>query len=111
LEVSLEKMDMAKTKLFEPQRLSVMLAVASPAMGAMRPSTIVLSCAKGELLAEGQEAVQDLESWSQQVCDADNNVSEGPKSIVQKRTQLPETFAGMVDLISAGMPRKIAESP
>ena len=47
LEVSLEKMDMAKATLLEPQRLSVMLAVASPASGAMGPNAVELSGANG----------------------------------------------------------------
>jgi hypothetical protein len=90
LEVSLEKMDMAKAKLLEPQRVSVMLAVASPANGAMRPSTIVLSRAKGEPFAEGPGAVQHLQPRSQQVCVTYRSVNEEPKSIGQMRRQLPE---------------------
>jgi hypothetical protein len=83
LEVPPEKMDMAKAKLLEPQRLSVMLAVASPANGAMRPNAMVLSRVKGGSSAEGRGAVRYPESRSQQVCDADPNVNEGPKSIGQ----------------------------
>ena len=90
MEVSLEKMDMAKAKLLEPQRVSVMLAVASPANGAMRPSTIVLSRAKGEPFAEGPGAVQHLQPRSQQVCVTYRSVNEEPKSIGQMRRQLPE---------------------
>ena len=90
LVVSLEKMDMAKATLLEPQRLSVMLAVASPANGAMRPSTIELNRVKGEPFAEGPGAVQYPEPRSQQVCVACQNVNEEPKSIEQMRRQLPE---------------------
>jgi hypothetical protein len=90
LEVSLEKMDMAKAKLLEPQRVSVMLAVASPANGAMRSNTIVLSRVKGEPFAEGPGAVQNPQPRSQQVCVAYRNVNEEPKSIGQMRRQLPE---------------------
>jgi hypothetical protein len=103
LEVSQEKMDMAKARLLEPQRLSVMLAVVSPANGTMRPNTIVLNGAKGASGANGQGAVQFPESGSQQVCVADQNVKEGPKSIGQMRRQLPEKSVGMDNLVSAGM--------
>jgi hypothetical protein len=104
LEVLQEKMDMAKAKLLEPQRLSVMLAVASPANGAMRPSAIVLSGAQGEPIAEGQGTVLYPEPRSQQVCIADENANEGPKSVGQMRRQLPEKSEGMDNLVSAGMP-------
>jgi hypothetical protein len=90
LGVSLEMMDTAKAKLLEPQRLSVMLAVASPANGAMRPSTILFSRGKGELFAEGPRAVQYPKPRSQQVCVAYQSVNEEPKSIGQMRRQLPE---------------------
>ena len=104
LEVPQEKMDMAKAKLLEPQRLSVMLAVASPAIGAMEPNAVVLSGVNGGLSAKGRGAVRYPESWSQQVCIADQNVNEGPTSIGQMRKQLPEKSEGMVNLVSAGMP-------
>ena len=81
LVVPQEKVDMAKAKLLEPQRLSVMLAVASPAIGAMGPNAIELSGANGGLSAKGRGAVRYPQSWSQQVCVADQNVNEGPKSI------------------------------
>ena len=104
MEVSLEKMDMAKAKLLEPQRVSVMLAVASPANGAMRPNTTVWSGANGGSPAKGRGAVHYPDSWSQQVCVADPSVNEGPKSIEQRHRQLPEKSEGMVNLVSAGMP-------
>jgi hypothetical protein len=104
LEVPQEKMDMAKAKLLEPQRLSVMLAVASPAIGAMEPNAVVLSGVNGGLSAKGRGAVRYPESWFQQVCIADPNVNEGPTSIGQMRKQLPEKSEGMVNLVSAGMP-------
>ena len=75
-----EKMDMAKAKLLEPQRLSVMLAVASPAIGAVGPNAILLSGVNGGLSAKGRGAVRYPESWFQQVCIADQNVNEGPTS-------------------------------
>ena len=52
MEVPLGKMDMAKAKLLEPQRQSVMLAVASPAIGAMGSNTVVPSGANGGLSAQ-----------------------------------------------------------
>jgi len=104
LEVPQEKMDMAKAKLLEPQRLSVIVAVASPAIGAMGSSAMVLSGANGGFPAQGRGAVQYPKSWSQRVCVADQNVNEGPKSIGQMRRQLPEKSEGMVNLVSAGMP-------
>lgn len=58
LEIPQEKMDMAKATLLEPQRLSVMLAVASPAIGAMGPNAVLLSGVNGRSPAKGQGAVQ-----------------------------------------------------
>lgn len=104
LEVLQEKMDMAKARLLEPQRLSVKVAVASPAIGAMGPSVIVLSDVNGGFPAQGRGAVQFPESRFQQVCIADQNVNEGPTSIGQMRKQLPEKSEGMVNLVRAGMP-------
>jgi hypothetical protein len=83
LEVSQEKMDMAKATLLEPQRLSVMLAVASPASGAMGPNAVLLSGANGRFPAQGQGAVLYPKSWSQQLCIAEPNVNEEPTSIRQ----------------------------
>jgi len=104
LEVLQEKMDRAKAILLQPQRLSVMLAVASPANGAMRSSAILWSGVYGERFAEGRGAVQYPEPWSQQICVADKHVNEGPTSIEQMPRQLPEKSEGMGDLVSAGMP-------
>lgn len=77
LEVPQGKMDMAKATLLEPQRLSVMLAVASPANGAMGPNAVVLSGANGGLPAQEQGAVQYPEVRSQQVCVADQKRERG----------------------------------
>ena len=70
----------------------------------MRPSAIVLSGVQGESIAEGRGTVQYPEPRPQQVCIADDNVNEGPKSIGQIRRQLPEKSEGMENLVSAGMP-------
>jgi hypothetical protein len=104
LEVPQEKMDMAKATLLEPQRLSVMLAVASPAIGAMGPNAVVLSGANGSFPAKGQGAVQYPKSRPQQVCIADQNANEEPTSIRQMHRQLPEKSKGMVNPVRAGMP-------
>ena len=70
----------------------------------MRPSAIVRRGAEGEPIAEGRGTVQYPEPRPQQVCIADENVNEGPKSIGQIRRQLPEKSEGMDNLVSAGMP-------
>jgi hypothetical protein len=98
------KMDMAKATLLEPQRLSVMLAVASPAIGAMGSNAILLSGANGGFPTQERGAVRHPEFRSQQVCVADQNANEGPTSIGQMRRQLPEKSKGMVNLVRAGMP-------
>jgi hypothetical protein len=104
LEVPQGKMDMAKAILLEPQRLSVMLAVASPANGAMGPNAVELSGANGGFSAQERGAVQYPEVRSQQVCVADQNVNEGPTSIRQMHRQLPEKSKGMVNPVRAGRP-------
>ena len=81
MEVPQGKVDMAKATLLEPQRLSVMLAVASPANGAMGPNAVVLSGANGGLPAQERGAVRYPEFRSQQVCIADQSANEGPTSI------------------------------
>ena len=58
LGVPQEKMDMAKATLLEPQRLSVMLAVVSPANGTMGPNAVELSGANGGRPAQERGAVQ-----------------------------------------------------
>jgi len=95
---------MAKATLLEPQRLSVMLAVVSPAIGTMGPNAVELSGANGGLPAQEQGAVRFPEFRSQQVCIADQNANEEPTSIEQMRRQLPEKSEGMVNPVRAGMP-------
>jgi hypothetical protein len=90
LEVLLEKMDMAKAKLLEPQRLSVNVAVASPANGAMEPKRDGVESRERRTIAEGRGAVQYPQPRFQQVCDAYKGVNEEPKSIEQMHRQLPE---------------------
>jgi len=99
-----EKMDMAKATLLEPQRLSVMLAVVSPAIGTMGPNAVLLSGANSRFSAQERGAVRYPEFRSQQVCIAEQNVNEGPTSIEQMRKQLPEKSEGMVNPVRAGMP-------
>jgi hypothetical protein len=53
-----------------------------------------MSGAQGELIAEGRGTVQYPEPRPQQVCIADENVNEGPKSVGQIRRQLPEKSEG-----------------
>jgi hypothetical protein len=104
LEVPQEKMDMAKATLLEPQRLSVMLAVASPAIGAMGSNAVVLSGVTGGFPVQERGAVRYPKIRSQQVCIADQSANEGPTSIEQMRQQLPEKSKGTVNPVCAGMP-------
>jgi hypothetical protein len=97
-------MDMAKATLLEPQRLSVMLAVASPAIGAMGSNAVVLSGANDGSSVQERGAVRYPEVRPQQVCVADQSANEGPTSIEQMRQQLPEKSKGMVNPVCAGMP-------
>jgi hypothetical protein len=95
---------MAKTILFESQRQAVVLAVASPANGAMESTHDSVESRQRRQRPLRVEGLFLPGTRLHQVCDACHNVNEKPTSIGQMHMQLPGKPGGM-------MTRSVRECP
>lgn len=89
MEVSLGKMNMAKAKLLESQRMAVMLAGVSPADGTMEPTCDSVESRQRRACPPRMTVLSTTNVRFHQVCVAYKCVNGKPTFIGQIHTQLP----------------------